>query len=116
MFQNTQMPAVNFGFPDVCLTPTPVGPIPIPYPNIAPTATAIPTIYNQFILCMPVHNLLTMEVLRRVAEHTRWNKRPDIIQELVQNPKTPRDVVAEVAKRLPPAQRRRLGLAESVNG
>ena len=25
-------------FPDVCKTPTPVGPIPIPYPNIAKTA------------------------------------------------------------------------------
>jgi hypothetical protein len=24
-----------FGFPDVCKTPTPAGPVPIPYPNIA---------------------------------------------------------------------------------
>ena len=26
---------VTIAFPDVCLTPSPVGPIPIPYPNIA---------------------------------------------------------------------------------
>ncbi|OGF13737.1 MAG: hypothetical protein A2W00_03685 [Candidatus Eisenbacteria bacterium RBG_16_71_46] len=26
------------GFPDVCLTPSPAGPIPIPYPNIAQSA------------------------------------------------------------------------------
>ena len=25
----------SFGFPDVCKTPSPLGPIPIPYPNIA---------------------------------------------------------------------------------
>ncbi len=59
MFANTQMPAINLGFPDVCKTP--VGPVvtPIPYPNIAPTATAIPNVINQFIMCMPIHNLLT---------------------------------------------------------
>ena len=27
-------------FPDVCKTPTPAGPVPIPYPNIAQTAQA----------------------------------------------------------------------------
>jgi hypothetical protein len=26
---------ISFAFPDVCKTPTPVGPVPIPYPNIA---------------------------------------------------------------------------------
>jgi hypothetical protein len=32
--------AICIAFPDVCKTPTPVGPIPIPYPNIAQTAQA----------------------------------------------------------------------------
>jgi hypothetical protein len=59
MFANTQMFALNLGFPDVCNTP--VGPVvvPIPYPNLAPTATAIPNVFNQFIMAMPIHNLMT---------------------------------------------------------
>jgi hypothetical protein len=32
--------AVTIAFPDVCKTSTPAGPVPIPYPNIAQTATA----------------------------------------------------------------------------
>ena len=32
---------MNMGFPDVCLTPTPAGPVPIPYPNIALNAQAV---------------------------------------------------------------------------
>lgn len=31
---------VSFVFPDLCKTPTPVGPIPIPYPNVAQSLTA----------------------------------------------------------------------------
>lgn len=60
MFVNTQMPAINLAFPDVCNTPTPVGPIPIPYPNIGVSGTAIPNIFNQFTVAMPDHNLMTM--------------------------------------------------------
>lgn len=61
MFVNAQgpMPGMNFAFPDVCLTPTPVGPIPIPYPNIAMTTTKVPTQFNTLIMCMPAHNLTT---------------------------------------------------------
>jgi hypothetical protein len=59
MFQNTFFPAIHFAFPDVCNTPTPAGPVPIPYPNIALTSTSIPSVFNQFIECMPIHNLLT---------------------------------------------------------
>jgi hypothetical protein len=33
---------IAFAFPDVCLTPSPVGPIPIPYPNIAQLSQASP--------------------------------------------------------------------------
>jgi len=59
MFANTQMSAINMGIPDVCKTP--IGPVitPIPYPNIAPTSTAIPNVVNQFIMAMPAHNMMT---------------------------------------------------------
>lgn len=61
MFARSQgpMPGIDLGFPDVCLTPALV-PVPIPYPNIAMTTMAIPNISNQFIMAMPVHNLMTM--------------------------------------------------------
>ncbi len=42
MFQLTMAGGMNQGFPDVCLTPTPVGPVPVPYPNISTGATANP--------------------------------------------------------------------------
>jgi hypothetical protein len=34
--------AIAFAFPDVCLTPTPGGNVPLPYPNIAQLADASP--------------------------------------------------------------------------
>ncbi|MDY6903505.1 MAG: DUF4150 domain-containing protein [Thermodesulfobacteriota bacterium] len=58
-FINTQMCGLNFAFPDVCLTPTPVGPIPIPYPNLSMPMTAIPTQFKNFVMAMPAHNLMT---------------------------------------------------------
>ena len=33
---------IAFGFPDVCLTPTPGGPAPVPYPNVADLSQAMP--------------------------------------------------------------------------
>lgn len=59
MFANTQMMAMNFAFPDVCKTPILLVPVPIPYPNIALTNMAIPNVLNQFIMSMPIHNLMT---------------------------------------------------------
>ena len=59
MFANTQSFALNFGFPDVCKTLVALATVPIPYPNFAFTSTAIPTVFNQFIMCMPIHNLMT---------------------------------------------------------
>jgi len=61
MFANTQMGGMNFAMPDCCLTPTPVGPIPIPYPNIAIGLTAIPPTASLKVLtvAMPTHNLMT---------------------------------------------------------
>ena len=60
MFQNTFFPAIHFAFPDVCKTPLPVVPLPVPYPNIAITSTSIPSVFNQFIQAMPLHNLMTV--------------------------------------------------------
>ncbi len=59
MFANTQMMGTDMGFPDVCLTPSPVGPVPIPYPNIAMGPTAIPGQVKVLIMCMPAHNIAT---------------------------------------------------------
>ncbi|MBN2688565.1 MAG: DUF4150 domain-containing protein [Deltaproteobacteria bacterium] len=40
MFCVTLQGGMCFAFPDVCNTPSPAGPIPIPYPNICQGATA----------------------------------------------------------------------------
>jgi len=42
MFQLTMNNGQNMAMPDVCLTPTPSGPVPMPYPNISMTTTALP--------------------------------------------------------------------------
>ncbi|MGS2718772.1 DUF4150 domain-containing protein [Eionea flava] len=59
MFANTQSYALNLGFPDVCKTLVALAVVPIPYPNMSFTSSAIPNIFNQFITCMPVHNMMT---------------------------------------------------------
>ncbi len=63
MFMLTMGAGMDMGFPDVCITPipTPAGPVPtpIPYPDIAMTATSAPAAYNVLVDCMPAVNLLT---------------------------------------------------------
>lgn len=59
MFANTQMMGTDMGFPDVCLTPSPAGPVPIPYPNIAMGPTAVPSCFNVLFCCAPAHNMST---------------------------------------------------------
>lgn len=59
MFGNTQMMGIDTGFPDVCLTPTPAGPVPIPYPNIAAGPMGVPAAYNVLWMCAPAHNMMT---------------------------------------------------------
>lgn len=59
MFANTQMMGVDMGFPDVCLTPSPAGPVPIPYPNITAGPTAVPNCVKVLFACAPAHNLGT---------------------------------------------------------
>lgn len=58
MFANCQMMGMDLGFPDVCLTPTPV-PTPIPYPNIAMGPMALGFVPTILINCMPAHNMAT---------------------------------------------------------
>jgi hypothetical protein len=53
------MMGMDVGFPDVCLTPTPAGPIPIPYPDIAMGPMGVPAAYNVLFTCAPAHNMLT---------------------------------------------------------
>ncbi len=59
MFANTQMMGMDTGFPDVCLTPTPAGPVPIPYPNIAMGPMGVPAAYKVLFMATPAHNLST---------------------------------------------------------
>lgn len=42
------------GFPDVCKTPTPAGPVPVPYPNTGMPAAANPVTQKVLIDGMPV--------------------------------------------------------------
>jgi hypothetical protein len=61
MFANTQMGGLNFGFPDVCLTPAPPAPapVPIPYPNAAMGPMGVPAAYNVLMSYAPAHNMMT---------------------------------------------------------
>ncbi|MCC6544581.1 MAG: DUF4150 domain-containing protein [Nitrospirae bacterium] len=59
MFANTQMMGMDMGFPDVCLTPTPAGPVPIPYPNISAAPMGVPAVYKVLFMCAPAHNMST---------------------------------------------------------
>ncbi len=60
MFANAQMGGMDVGFPDVCLTPTPVGPVPVPYPNIALGPMAVNAAYDVLFMCTPAHNMMTL--------------------------------------------------------
>lgn len=61
MFANCSLMGMDFGIPDVCLTPSPVGPIPIPYPNIAMRPMALPPTASlkHLVSMMPAHNMAT---------------------------------------------------------
>lgn len=57
MFANTQLGGVDTGFPDVCLTPTPAGPVPTPYPNIAAGPMTVGFYPKVMFMCAPAHNM-----------------------------------------------------------
>ena len=48
---------MNMGFPDVCVTPVGPVPTPIPYPNMAMNATAVPFAANVLITFVPGLNM-----------------------------------------------------------
>ncbi len=58
-FLNCQIGGSNMAFPDTCLTPSPAGPVPIPYPNMSTPATGIPFSPKVFIALGPAHNITT---------------------------------------------------------
>ncbi len=60
MFANAQLGGTAMGFPDVCLTPTPAGPIPTPYPNTSTQMMGTPAVYNVLFSCAPAHNMSTV--------------------------------------------------------
>jgi hypothetical protein len=60
MFTNTNMGALSLGFPDVCIVPVGPAPVPTPFPNLAVSATAVPSQFNVLIECMPAHNIATI--------------------------------------------------------
>ena len=57
MFNNTSMMGMSFAFPDTCLTPTPAGPVPIPYPNMGQETANLPFEPTIFYACGPAHTL-----------------------------------------------------------
>lgn len=60
MFANCQIMGTDTGFPDVCLTPAVPSPVPVPYPNIAMGAMAIPNCPTIMMMAAPAHNLGTI--------------------------------------------------------
>ena len=60
MFANSQMLGLNMAFPDVCLTPPPAGPVPIPYPNIAMLPMAVGFSPKVMWMATPAHNMGTV--------------------------------------------------------
>ncbi len=62
MFANCSLGGMDMGIPDVCLTPSPVGPVPVPYPNTAQLPMALPSTTNMkhLISMMPAHNIGTV--------------------------------------------------------
>ncbi len=63
MFANCSLGGMDFGMPDVCLTPAPPSPapIPVPYPNTAQLPMALPPTASlkHLISMMPAHNIGT---------------------------------------------------------
>jgi uncharacterized protein DUF4150 len=59
MFANSQMMGTDMAFPDVCLTPSPAGPVPIPYPNVAMGPTSVPGQVKVLYMFTPAHNMAT---------------------------------------------------------
>ena len=59
MFLNCMMAGMDFAMPDVCLTPPPppIGPYPIPYPNMGLKNIGVPPNPRHLLMCMPALNM-----------------------------------------------------------
>jgi len=53
MLAKTTAGGMCLAFPDVCLTPSPAGPVPIPYPNISLHPTSVGFVPNVLVTCAP---------------------------------------------------------------
>jgi uncharacterized Zn-binding protein involved in type VI secretion len=64
-FASTWGEGVAFAMPDVCKTPSPAGPIPIPYPNTAELAMADPGTCAEtvFFVAMPAATIETIVMM-----------------------------------------------------
>lgn len=61
MFANNSLAALNTStVPDVCKTPSPAGPVPIPYPNLATSVMHVPSVFNVMFGPGLAENLLTV--------------------------------------------------------
>lgn len=58
MFANAQMNGMDLGFPDICLTWTPIL-VPVPYPNMAMGAMGVPAVDNVLFGGTPAHTMAT---------------------------------------------------------
>mgnify|MGYP001409762761 CR=1 FL=1 len=65
MFMLNNAGATANAMPDVCKTPTPAGPVPMPYPNIATSNMADPggIVQNVLVVNMPALNMGTKILL-----------------------------------------------------
>lgn len=56
MFALSMGTGTDLAFPDVCLTPSPAGTVPIPYPDVSMSATSDPVCGNILYECTPTLN------------------------------------------------------------
>lgn len=63
MFASTSLGGLNFAFPDICNVITPLGPVPVPFPNLAVSFTHIPSQFTVIIGGGLAENLLTQGTL-----------------------------------------------------
>ena len=59
MFALSMGAGMDMCFPDTCLTPTPAGPVPTPYPNTAMSASTAPMAFTVLTECTPTLNMMS---------------------------------------------------------
>ncbi len=69
MFANTTMGGLNVGSPDVCYTPSIIGPpTPVAHTNVASPPTGFPVADSVLFMNAPAHNLSTVIPITNGAE------------------------------------------------